>query len=160
MKLSENAEEINERSYGIHEQAQFNMGTKQRRQGEIFNRKVNGEPLEEGNLVWLFRPHKAKSRKFYLPWHGYLGVRSRTIGVTYMICKRGNEGKVAEGLKTYQVYPELRQSVRGSNRHTPTNDENPTIEPEEDSEDRHFLVSKPMTAESQEARTKPKVTFR
>ena len=67
------------------------MGSEQRRQREYFNRKVHGEPFKEGDLVWLFELHKAKSRKFYLPWKGPFEVLSRTGEVTYMICKRGNK---------------------------------------------------------------------
>ena len=46
------------------------MGSEQRRQREYFNRKVHGEPFKEGDLVWLFETHKAKSRKFFfaLAW--------------------------------------------------------------------------------------------
>ena len=67
LKLGGNAEELNERLYEIHREAQMTMGTDQRRQREYFNRKVHGEPFKEADLVWLFEPHKAKSRKFYLP---------------------------------------------------------------------------------------------
>ena len=82
LKLGEHAEELNERLYEIHREAQMIMGTEQRRQRECFNRKVHGEPFKEGDLVWLFEPHKAKSRKFYLPWHGPFEVLSRTSEVT------------------------------------------------------------------------------
>ena len=62
-------------------------GTEQRRQREYFKRKVHGEPFKEGYIVWLFEPHKAKSRKFYFPWHGPFEVPSRTSEVTCMNCK-------------------------------------------------------------------------
>ena len=91
LKLGEKAEELNERLYEIHREAQMTMGTEQRRQREYLNRKVHGEPFKEGDLVWWFEPHKAKSRKFYLLWHGPFKVLSRTSEVTYMICKRGNK---------------------------------------------------------------------
>ena len=93
LKLGEIAEKLNERLYEIHRGAEMTMGTEQRRQREYFNRKVHGEPFKEGDLVWLFEPHKANSRKFYLPWHGPSEVFSRTSEVTYMICKRGNKEK-------------------------------------------------------------------
>ena len=89
MKLGQNAEDLNQRLYEINREAQMTMGSEQRRQREYFNRKVHGEMFKEGDLVWLFEPHKAKSRKFYLPWHGPFGVLSRTSDVTHMICKRG-----------------------------------------------------------------------
>ena len=91
LKLGEKAEELNERFYEIHREAQMTMGSEQRRQREYFNRKVHGEPFKEGDLVWLYEPHKAKSRKFYLPWLGPFQVLSRTSEVTYMVCKRGKK---------------------------------------------------------------------
>ena len=85
LKLGENAEELNQRLYEIHREAQMTMGTEQIRQREYFNRTVHGEPFKEGDLVWLFEPHKAKSRKYYLPWHGHFEALSRTSEVIYMI---------------------------------------------------------------------------
>ena len=91
MKLGENAVELSERVYEIHREAQMTMGTEQGRQREYFNRNVYGEPFKEGDLVWLFEPHKAKSRKVCLPWHGPFEFFNRTSEVNYMICKRGNK---------------------------------------------------------------------
>ena len=164
LNLGENAEELNERLYEIHREAQMTMGTEQRRQREYFNRKVHGEPFKEGDLVWLFEPHKAKSRKFYLPWHGPFEVLSRTSEVTYMICKRGNKEKWQKvhfnRLKPYRGDPEVRHSVRNKNRPPPIYEEIPNeIDTEEEIEDRPFHVFKPTTAESQAARNRPKVTF-
>ena len=48
-KLDEHAEELNERLYEIHREAQVTMGTEQR-QRDYFNRKVHGEPFKEGTL--------------------------------------------------------------------------------------------------------------
>ena len=114
LKLGENAEELNERLYEIHKEAQMTMGTEQRRQREYFNRKVHGEPFKEGDLVCLFEPHKAKSKKFYLPWHGHFEVLSQTSEVTYMICKRGKKEKwqkvLFNLLKRYRGDPEVQQS--------------------------------------------------
>ena len=140
------------------------MGSEQRRQREYFNRKVHGEPFKEGDLVWLFEPHKAKSRKFYLPWHGPFEVLSITSEVTYMICKRGNKEKWQKvhfnRLKPYRGDPEVRHSGRLKNRPPPIYEEIPNeIESEEEIEDRPFHVFKPTTAESQATRNRPKVTF-
>ena len=164
LKLGENAEQLNERLYKIHREAQMTMGSEKRRQREYFNRKVHGEPFKEGDLVWLLEPHKAKSRKFYLPWHGPFEVFSRTIEVTYMICKRRNKEKWQEvhfnRLKPYRGDPEVRQSGRLKNRPPLIYEGNPSeIETEEEIEDRPFHVFKPTTAESQAARKRPKVTF-
>ena len=164
LELGENAEKLNERLYEIHREAQMTMGTEQRRQREYFNRKVHGEPFKEGDLVWLFEPHKPKSRKFYLPWHGPFEVLSRTSEVTYMICKRGNKEKWQKvhfnRLKPYKGDPEVRHSVRNKNRPPPIYEEIPNgIDTEDEIEDRPFHVFKPTTAESQAARNRPKVTF-
>ena len=64
LKLGENAEELSERLYEIHRDAQMTIGTEQRRPREYFNRKVNSELFREGDLVWLFEPQKATSQKF------------------------------------------------------------------------------------------------
>ena len=165
LKLGEHAEELNERLYEIHREAQMTMGTEQRRQREYFNRKLHGEPFKEGDLVWLFEPHKAKFRKFYLPWHGPFEVLSRTSEVTYMICKRGNKEKWQKvhfnRLKPYRGNPEVRHSGRLKNRPPPIYEEIPNdVETEEENEDSPFHVIETTTAESQAARNRPKVTFK
>ena len=165
MLFGENAGELNERLYEIHTEAQITMGTEQSKQRYNFNRKVHGEPFKEGDLVWLFEPHKAKSRKFYLPWHGPFEVLSRTAEVTYMICKRGNKKKWQKvhfsRLKPYRGDPEVRQSVRLKSRRPPIYEEIPNeIETEEENEDRPYHVFEPRTADSQAKRNRPKVTFR
>ena len=165
MKLGEHAEELNESLYEFHREAQKTMGSEQRRQREFFNRKVHGEPFKEGDLVWLFAPRKAKSRKFYLLWHGPFEVLSRTSEVTYMICKRGNKEKWQKvhfnRLKPYRGNPEVRHSVRLKNRPAPIYEEIPNdLETEEENEDSPFHVIEPTTAESQAVRNRPKVTFK
>ena len=164
LKLGEHAEELNERLNEIHREAQMTMGTEQRQQREYFNRKVHGEPFKEGDLVWLFEPHKAKSRKFYLPWHGPFEVLSRTSEVTYMICKRGNKEKWQKVhfnyLKPYRGNPEVRHSSRLKNRPPPIYEEIPNdVKTEDENEDSPFHVIETTTAESQAARNRPKVTF-
>ena len=167
LNLGENPKELNERFYEIHKEAQMTMGSEQRRQRQYFNRKVNGESFKEGDFVWLFEPHKAKSRKLYLPWQGPFEVLSRTSEVTYMICKRGKKGKwqkvhlIANRLKPYREDPEVRQSVRHKNRPPPVYEEIPNeLETEEENEDRPFHVIESTTAESQAEKERPKVTFR
>ena len=165
LKLGEHAEELNERLYEIHREVQMTMGTEQRRQKEYFKRKVHGEPFREGVLVWLFEPHEAKSRKFYLPWHGPFEVLSRTSEVAYMICKRGNKEKWQKVhfncLKPYRGNPEARHSGRLKNRPPPIYEENLNdVETEEENENSPFHVIETTTAESQAARNRPKVTFK
>ena len=165
LKLAENAEELNERLYEIHREAQKTIGSEKQRQREYFNRKVHGEPFKEGDLVWLFEHHKSKSRKFCLPWHGPLEVLSRTSEVTHMICKRGNKEKWQKvhfsRLKPYRGDPEVRHSGRLKTGPAPIYEEIPNdIETEEEIEDRPFHVIESTTAESQAARNRPKVTFK
>ena len=165
LKLGENAEEVNERLYEVHRKTQMTMGTEQRRQREYFNRKVHGEPFKEGDLVLLFEPHKAKSRKLYLPWHGLFEVLSQTSEVTYMIRKRGNKEKWpkvhSNRFKPYRGDPEVRHSGRLKNRSPPIYEEIPNdVETEEENEDRAFHVIQSTTAESQAARNRPKLTFK
>ena len=140
------------------------MGTEQRQQREYVNRKVHGAPFKEGDLLWLFEPHKAKSREFYLPWHGLFEVLSRTSEVTYMICKRGNKEKWQKvhfnRLKPYRGDPEVRHFGRIKNRPPTIYEEIPNdVETEEEIEDRPFHVIESTTAESQAAINRPKVTF-
>ena len=164
LKLGEHAEELNERLYEIHREAQLTMGTEQRRQREYFNRRVHGELFKEGDLIWLFEPHKAKSRKFYLPWHGPFEVLSRTSEVTYMICKRGNKEKWQKvhfnRLKPYRGNSEVRNSGRLKNRPPPIYEEIPHDVETEENEDSPFHVIETTAAESQAARNRPKVTFK
>ena len=165
LKLGEHAEELIERLYEIHREAQMTMGTEQRRQREYFNRKVHGEPFKEGDLVWLFEPHKAKSRKFYLPWHGPFEVLGRTSEVTYMICKRENKEKwqkvLFNHLKPFRGNSEVRHSSRLKNRPPPIYEGIPNdLKTEEKSEDNPFHVIETTTAESQAAKNRPKVTFK
>ena len=64
-------------------------------------------------------------------------------------------------LKPYRGDPEVRHSVRQSNRPSPIFEENPNdVDTEEEKKDRPFHVFKPTTAESQAARKKPKLSFK
>ena len=164
-KLGENAEELNRSLYEIHRGARMTMGSEQRRQREYFIRNVHGEPFKEGDLVWLFEPHKPKSRNFHLPWHGPFEVLGRTSEVTYMICKRGNKEKWQKvqfnRMKPYRGDPEVRHCVRHKNRPPPVYEEIPNeLETKEENEDLPFHVIESTTAESQAARNRPKVSFR
>ena len=160
LELGDNAEELNEHLYEIHREAQITMGSEQRRQREYFNGNVHGEPFKEGDVVWLFEPLKAKSRKPYLPWRGPFEVLSRTSEVTYMIWKQGNKEKWQKvhfnRLKPYRGNPEVRHSGRLKNRPPPIYEEIPNdVETEKENEDRPFHVIESTTAESQAARSRP-----
>ena len=81
-----------------------------------------------------------------------------------MISKRGHKEKWKKvhfnRLKSYRGYPEVRQSGRLRNRPPPIYEEIPNeTETEEENDDRPFHEFKPTTAESQDARNRPRVTF-
>ena len=57
--------ELNEKLYEVHSHAQATMGKEQRIQRDYFNKKVHGDTFKPGDLVWLFEPHRAKSRNFF-----------------------------------------------------------------------------------------------
>ena len=47
----------------------------------------------ERERVWLFAPHKAKSKKFFLPWDGPYNIIEKTSEVNYKISKDANAKK-------------------------------------------------------------------
>ena len=49
-----------------------NLGAAAERQKEYYNRRVHGEPYQEGDHVWLHNPAvlRGQSNKFYCPWVG------------------------------------------------------------------------------------------
>ena len=49
-----------------------NLGAAAERQKEYYNRRVHGEPYQEGDHVWLHNPTvpKVLSKKLYCPWIG------------------------------------------------------------------------------------------
>ena len=69
------------------------LGTTQRRRKDLYHKKVYGEPYKEGDRVWLFSPHKAKSRKFFLPWEGPYVVGERLNEVIYKVWKESKPSK-------------------------------------------------------------------
>ena len=165
LELSEPAAELNEKLYEVHEHAQMTMGKEQRRQKDYYHRKVHGEPFEPGDLVWLLEPHKAKSRKFYLPWQGPYEVLSRTSEVNYRICKKSAPEKWQKvhfnRLKPFVGDTPPRRSERRKKLVVSNYEELPNISEETESEidGLPFNVFNPTTAESQAARNKPHVTF-
>ena len=83
-----------------HEVARSNLGDQQRRQADIYQRKVHGDPYEPGDLVYLHAPYKALSKKFHTPWEGPYCVKQR-IDKDYIICP----GKIVRsGIKTQMVH--------------------------------------------------------
>ena len=163
--LGEDGLELNEKLYEVHSHAQATMGKEQRRQLDYFNKKVHGDPFKAGDLVWLFEPHRAKSRKFYLPWQGPYEVLNRTSEVTYKICKRGRPERWTKVhfnlLKPYTGEPEARWSERNAARPMPLYEETPSVSDESDKEmeDRPFHVFRGTSAQTRSNCNRPRVTF-
>ena len=163
--LGEDGSELNEKLYEVHSHAQATMGKEQRRQRDYFNKKVHGDPFKAGDLVWLFEPHRAKSRKIYLPWQGPYEVLNTTSEVTYKICKRGRPERWTKvhfnRLKPYIGEPEVRRSKRNTARPMPLYEEIPSVSDESDKEmeDRPFHVFSETSAENRANCNRPRVTF-
>ena len=73
--------------------ARENLGCNQLRQKDRYHKEVFGESYRNGDRVWLFAPHKAKSRKFFVPWDGPYVVLEKTCDVHYKIPKTGSSNK-------------------------------------------------------------------
>ena len=73
-------------------QVQENTGQKYSLQKELYNKKVHGQPLVDGDMVWLFNPaiHKGQSWKLHKPWSGPYRIRTKMSEVTYQIQHTGN----------------------------------------------------------------------
>ena len=128
-------------------------------------KKVHGDRFKPGDLVWLFEPHRAKSRKFYLPWQGPYEMLNRTIEVTYKICDRARPERWTKvhfnRLKPYIGEPEVRRSIRNEARPMPLYEEIPSVSDESDKEmeDRPFHVFSGTSAETRANCNRPRVTF-
>ena len=70
-----------------HSHARELLGVNQNRQKDQFHKKVFGKPYEVDDKVWVFSKHKAKSKKFFLPWEGPYIVLERTSEVNYKVSK-------------------------------------------------------------------------
>ena len=163
--LGEDGLELNEKLYEVHSHTQATMGKEQRRQREYFNRKVHGDPFRPGDLVWLFEHHRAKSRKFYLPWQGPYEVLNRTSEVTYKICKRSRPERWTKvhfnRLKPYIGENEVRRSKINAARPIPLYEEIPSVSDESDKEmeDRPLHVFSGTSAETRANCNRLRVTF-
>lgn len=87
VELLEVPQLITENFREAHEFARGQLGSTQRRQKDLYNKKVTGGTIMEGDKVWLFSPHKAKSRKFYLPWDGPFEVLEKISETNYKVAK-------------------------------------------------------------------------
>ena len=70
-----------------HSHAREFLGVNQNRQKNHFHKEVSGKPYEVDDEVWVFSKHKAKSKKFFLPWEGLYIVLERTSKVNNKVSK-------------------------------------------------------------------------
>ena len=61
---------LEEQFLEAHLIARETLGCNQERQKNRYHKEYSGESYRNGDRVWLFAPHKAKLRKFFLPWDG------------------------------------------------------------------------------------------
>ena len=72
---------IEEEFLEAHMNARETLGCNQERQKDRYHKEIFGESDSNGDRVWLFVPHKAKLRKFFLPWDGPYVVLEKTSDV-------------------------------------------------------------------------------
>ena len=138
------------------------MGKEQRRQKDYYQKKVHGKSFKTGDRVWLFEPHKAKSRKFHLPWHGPYEVLSQTSGVNYQICKPGCPEKWQNNrLKPYLGESLPKRSERVATKTLPSYEEvaDESDSSDQETENRPYHVFRPTSAEIQANKNRPHVSF-
>ena len=87
------AAQLHETFREVQANARQVLGSTQRRRKDLYHKKVYGEPYKEGDREWLFSPHKAKSRKFFLPWEGPYVVEERLNEVIYKVWKESKPSK-------------------------------------------------------------------
>ena len=115
--------------------------------------------------MWLFEPHKAKSRKFHLPWHGPYEVLGQISEMNYQICQPGSPEKW-QNIQFNRLKPYLGESLpkrfeRLARKTLPSYKE---IEDESGSSDQEIEnrldhVFRHTSAEIQAKRNRPHVSF-
>ena len=106
--------------------ARESLEGKQKRQTELYNKKVHGEPHEVGALVWLLTPQvpRGKSKKLHKWWTGPFKVVKRLSQVTYRIQHVKNRAKrlVVHFDRLKRCHPNIRLSEQFNNTQHPAND--------------------------------------
>ena len=87
------AEDLSRLVRGAQASARESLGVIQRRQKDQYHKKVYGKPHEKQNKEWVYSKHKAKCRKFFLPWEGPYVVLQRTSEVSYKVAKPNQMAK-------------------------------------------------------------------
>ena len=85
--VSQYAAKVQEELRNAFEVVQKRMPGKLKREKELYDRKIHGEPFQEKSLVWLHSPvvKPGSSKKFRLPWSGPYRVVKKLSDVTYRI---------------------------------------------------------------------------
>ena len=76
---------LHETFLDAHALVRIMLGSAQRRRMDLYHKKVHGKPYQPGARVWLFSPHKAKSRNVFLLWKRPFVVGERMKEVHYKI---------------------------------------------------------------------------
>ena len=84
---------LEEQFLEAHMNARETLGCNQERQKDRYHKEVFGESYRKGDQIWLFAPHKANSRKLFLPWDGPYVVLEKISDVLYKISKTGSSNK-------------------------------------------------------------------
>ena len=98
---------LDEKFREAHMNARNTLGSSQKRQKDQYFKKTHGSPYKPDDLVWLFSPQLARSRKFFLPWTGPYKVIRKISEVNYEISSEKNRKKTQivhyNRLKPYRV---------------------------------------------------------
>ena len=83
---------LNEQFREPHMNARLTPGCEQERQKDMYQKNVFWEELKPGERVWLFAPHKSKSKNFF-PWDGPYNIIEKTSEVNNKNSKDANAKK-------------------------------------------------------------------
>ena len=84
---------VEEQFLEAHMNARETLGCNQQRQKDRNHKKVFGGSYRNGDRVWLFAPHRAKTRKYFLLWDGSYVLLEKISDVHYKISENGSSNK-------------------------------------------------------------------
>ncbi len=84
---SQFAQQLTDSLRHAYQQVRDRMGGKLKRQKELYDRRVHGQPFQEGDLVWLHTTviPRGRSRKLHCPWTGPYRVVKRVSDAVYRV---------------------------------------------------------------------------
>ena len=81
--------EVQDRLQATFQKVREKTGQEQKRQKTYYDRKIHGNPIEEGELVWIWNPaiprKRGYCRKFHQSWQGSYRILKKLSDVTYQI---------------------------------------------------------------------------